>query len=274
MATFNPVPTAFQTIPWFNTAPFVTGYEWAYVSATVFSLAPGGARAYSTDVVALQSTLEINTTEKIFVDVSTVGVNGCWPLPLSFFTADTVLPVYVLEDSSGGNATAAVVATGNNFLPPGVLPTGYDSWRRVASIYINHTTDELYAMTQYGSNDVRRYQLAAPLTALSGGAADTATAIVLNSGALPVPTYAIEVIGNLSFTPGTVGDSTMLNDTATATGQVILQPSAQAIETIPYSIAPSLVSGAPTIYYTNSTTGGATTVTVSGWVESLALNIV
>ena len=217
-----------------------------------------------------------NGVYEVTVDVSTVGANGCYPVSIASLglTNNTVFPVYVLSNSSGGDNenTAVVVATGNNFLPP-----NYDSFRRIGWAFIAYSTGYLLPYVQSGHQTERLYILQDPVTVLSAGAATTKTTLDLTStvGLVP-PNRNVEVVLNVEITPNA------------ADGYVVLEPSLLTSGSLPPtqifgSVAghknssmvrmiatPNASTGDANISYFVDNSSSASTINLVGFVDSLS----
>ena len=170
MAYFIPAPTQFSAIPYYGTAPGVSGYRMSVTGNTTFTVAPGYARSMINDWAIVFPSGQPNEPALLTVDISTVGLNGCYPvsIPSLGLTANTVFPVYVLSNSSGGDnqETAVVVATNNNF-----LPATYDSFRRIGWAFVAYSTSYLIPFVQSGHDTERQYLFQDPVVAVSSGSA-------------------------------------------------------------------------------------------------------
>lgn len=207
MATYVPAPT-FQHIPVYSSDAFVNGYRLAITGNTTFTLSPGGARAFGSDLVIQYPGVIPNLPSVITVDISTTGLGGCFPNSIASLglTHKTMFPVYVIMQSSGTTggslnplvAPSAIVATGNNFLPQG----GWDAYRRVGWVYVDNSTGYAIPMIQSGHGVDRQYVLQDPFVAVSAGAATSQTVVDLtaNDGPIP-PNRNSAVYLNVEITP-------------------------------------------------------------------------
>lgn len=162
------------SVPFYGSNPFLEGYEltitptatptWTF-GGTQFTLNPGAARDFTSDYVIAYNPYSVSgLPAQIAVDLNNTGPGGCYPTAFQYIhivsTAEA-LAVYVIGDSTGVNVTSAIVATGNNFLPP-----GYNKWRRVGSVVLSASTKQLVQLTQTGSGREREY---VSLQRLTGG---------------------------------------------------------------------------------------------------------
>lgn len=180
----QPTDPRISTTPYFGSAPGVSGYHLDFISATQCFLNPGYARAFNNDFAITFSTNEYGKPEYILIDIDVLGAGGCYPNAMSSLVLanKTVMGVYVIGDSTGKLETNAVIATGNNF-----LPAGYDTFRRVALVYIDNTTNQLIKWIQAGLGNDKQYTLQDPVSALAAGTATTYTLIDLTAGDGVVP---------------------------------------------------------------------------------------
>lgn len=277
MAYFIPAPTAFPTVPDYSSPAAVMGYNLTIASTTTFTLSAGYARAlcngfgiaYPGNVAGLPSSLT--------VDITDLGANGCYPVLISdIVTSDfTVYGVYVIGDSSGANTTAAVVATGNNF-----LPDGYDVFRRVGLVYIDDTTDTLISWSQSGNGNDKTYVLADPYVALSAGAATTFTAINLTSTDAPImPDANVEVLLNVSITPNAADgyvcvEPGLLTAASVSPAQIFGSVAAKKNSaTVSMTAMPNATTGVANIKYLVDNAGSASTINVIGFTDSLGASL-
>jgi hypothetical protein len=192
MAYLIPSPTAFPTVPNYSSYAGVTGFKMSVPTTTSLTLSPGYARASTNDYAITYPTNQPNVPSVITINTNVTGPNGCYPVPLSQtgITSPTVFGVYVIARSSGttdgslNNAitTAAVIATGNNFLPP-----GYDVYRRIGLVYVNNAGFVIIPWIQTGDDNERLYTLQNGVAELAAGAAIAYTTVDLTSAAGVIP---------------------------------------------------------------------------------------
>jgi len=190
MATFIPAPSSsdFSTVPSFESAPFVSGFELAVTGNTTLTVQPGMARALTSSQVIAFPSYSASIPGSVTVDISTVGQNGCSPVSISSLglTYNTLFPLYVCFDSSGtavnssnssvsGPGFCFVVATGNNF-----LPEGFDSFRRIGWVPVSQATGYVLKFAQQGNGNEREYLYQDPVTLLTAGNATTPTEVKLS----------------------------------------------------------------------------------------------
>jgi hypothetical protein len=199
LAPALPHPTFFPmfnngtfSVPNYGSNPFLEGFELTITpttsptwlsGGTQFTLNPGAARDFTSDFVISYNPYSISgLPAKISVDLNNTGPGGCYPIAFQYVNIVAVseaLAVYVIGDSTGVNVTSAIVATGNNFLPP-----GYNKWRRVGTVLISNTTKQLIQVTQTGSGREREYVSLQRLTGAGYGPTLFFT-IPLSNGAFP-----------------------------------------------------------------------------------------
>ncbi len=282
MSFFIPVPTGFSTVPAYQSNPFVSGLNMAVTGDTTFTMSPGACRALTNNYVLQFPSYSPNVPGNVTVDISTQGLNGCYPSSIASLSlaSNTVFPVYAVANSSGtatvpgaasnGPLTAFVVATGNNFLPPNM-----DMFRRVAWVYVDYSTGEIIPWDQFGQGTERTYLLQDPVTALSGGVADTPTAIDLtnNSGVGVVPPSVVSVNLNLSLTGTAVASYLYVEPTGLTAGSVTPTQLVTPTASEPLAANMSLLTGLNTSgdssinYWVDS--GSSATILVAGFTESL-----
>lgn len=258
MAYFIPNPTEFSSIPNLGTYAFVQGLEITTSGATTFTVAPGSARDLTTDWVMSFLPNQGGNGSLIEVDVTKVGVNGCYPfspIDLNIFY-NTIYGVYLIGNSSGTNQdVAVVVATGDNFLPP-----GYNTYRRIGLIYIEGTSypgnvlGNINPILQSGSGNDRMYQLqTSRITISTTGTTTSYQQVLLSDQNKPVPPI-----------PGTICNFTWRFSALTAGDLLIF--SADGIDDLTASPRPfvGMVSDVSATVQQAGTTSFAITVSPDG----------
>jgi len=191
----------------FSSASWVNGFEMNMVDQitgiTSFTIAPGSCRALTSDfVISYDPSSGTNLPPLITVDTTSVGINGCYPHPLSALalTNTTVFCVYAVANSSGvgipvGQPTmGVVVATSDAFLPP-----NYDSYFRIGLIAINVNTT-IRPWVQVGSGAARYYNLSQPYNITTTVPLTlTAYDLTINNGPVP-PRHQGTVKTNVTLT--------------------------------------------------------------------------
>lgn len=283
MAYFIPAPTAFPVVPDFSSNPFVTGFELAVTGNFTFTVQPGAARALTSDFVIEYPSFIPNLPAVITADVSTVGLNGCFPHSIaSLGLADhTMFGVYIIANSAGTTggslnsniAPAVVVATGNNF-----LPAGYDVFRRIGYVLIDDANGHLIFMEQSGRGNDRQYHLNAGPLAVSAGNATIATSLDLTAGDGVVPPGAgqnvilgLVINGNAANaylrvypTGNTVGNGTAGLITPVATQTLAAEGE--------LNVGVNNIGNASIDYLVNNA-GTTATIVVNGFVDSLGADL-
>lgn len=210
------------SVPYYGSNPFLEGFEltitptaspvWTY-GGTQFTLNPGAARDFTSDyVITYNPYVNSVLSSKISVDLNNTGPGGCYPVAFQYLnivnTAEA-LAVYVIADSTGVNVTSAIVATGNNFLPP-----GYNKWRRVGTILLTGLTGQLLQVTQTGSGREREYVSLQRLTGAGYGPTVFFT-IPLSNGTFPwsspMATHVLHRMDFASSAPTDYGVVTAFN---------------------------------------------------------------
>lgn len=288
MSTYLPAPSAFATVPSYESSPFVSGFEMAVTGNTTLTVQPGMCRALTSSQVIAYPSFSASVPGVVVVDVSTTGPNGCWPIPLANMGLGlfTQLPVYACFDSAGttrnpanpsvsGPGFCIVVATGNNFLPP-----GFDAFRRIGWVYINDDTLNLINMIQSGHGDLRTYILQDGVQVVSSNDTDQ-TVVNLSSGDLPVPAGSIrKVLLNAVIAPNAAGGYICVepgNATAGSVapaqvfGSVASQPNSSMIEMIS---TPNASTGDAEVKYFVDNAGSTGTLTVIGFEDSLGNTLI
>jgi hypothetical protein len=290
MAYFIPNPTAFSVIPDFSSAPAVSGFHLDFISTTQMFLNPGYARAFGSDFPIVYPSIVPNAPSYILLDTTVVGAGGCFPFAISDMTlaSNTVFGIYVIAKSSGTTDgslnpsvnVSAVIATGDNFLPP-----GYDAFRRVALCYVDSSTNLLIKWIQSGFSNDRQYMAQDAVRVLTAGNATTYTLIDLTTGnGIVPPGHANYAELTLSLNPAVVGDelevtASVLTPGTLAAVSLVGNVASQTIQTtgeIVCGIAGGNVFATNTnaaINYKVTNVGDVANIWVSGFTDSLGNNL-
>ena len=267
-------------VPDLQSDPFITGFNYQYLTATTFSISPGAARAYTSDFVIQYPATLPGLPSSIIVDTTTIGAGGCYPISaaLAAPTNDTSFGIYAIGKSSGttdgslnNNVSASVVvATGNNF-----LPAGYDSWRRIGTVYITAGTNNQILMFQDGFDLNRNYSLQSFVPIVTGGASTSLALVDVSAVEGPCNPFFTSQVGiQTVFTPAAAGNQISFAPSNVTGGNTVRfagQVAAVAIiET--FNMTPSIVSGDAAIYY--AVTAGTMNAHVNGFQESLGLQAI
>jgi hypothetical protein len=171
MAFFGPSPVTFPSSPYFGSDAFVSGLELNVVNLNQFTIAGGACRDLLSDYVISFDPVALGQ-EFLLCDVSTVGPGGCFPRNILTVSTqyNTTFCVYIIANKSGTTdgsksgvvSPAIIVATGNEFLPP-----GYNAYRRIGYIYIKGSLTNsppqpqgsILPWLQSGSGNERLYTL-------------------------------------------------------------------------------------------------------------------
>jgi len=293
MAYLIPSPSAtsgITTVPDFSSAAGVSGFHLDFISTTRMFLRPGYARAFANDFPITYPGNVANTDPVIFLDTTVVGAGGCWPTAIPDLTlaSNTVFGIYVIAKSSGTTGgslnpavnVSAVIATGNDFLPP-----GYDVFRRVGLCYVDSGTGLLIKWIQAGTSNDREYMVQDAVPVLTGGSATVATVLDLTAGnGVVMPGHANYAQLTLSLTPSVAGQVLSVQPSVltagtlapvTLIGNVASQPIEVNAEIV-CGIAGSDVFATNTnaaIKYNVSNAGAVASIWVTGFTDSLGNNL-
>ena len=277
-----------SSVPFYGSNPFLEGFEltitptpspaWTF-GGTQFTLNPGSARDFTSDFVIAYNPYSISgLPAQITVDLNNTGPGGCYPKAFEYIHLvgqSEALAVYVIGDSSGVNVTSAIVATDNNFLPP-----GYDKWRRVGTILVVAATRQLMQITQRGSGREREYVSLQRITGASYGPTTFFT-IQLSCGTLPWSSPMVtDVLHRLSFTASDPSDYAAITafNFATATTALpftIQSPVGSGTLIEQYWIPVGKDALNHNIQYVTVVGAGPTLETAQmGWRESMGLQLV
>lgn len=286
MTVLVPVPSATNaTIPDYSSAPFVAGYNLKITGNTTFTLSAGCARAFNSGFVIEYPAYLPAAPAFLTCDISTVGLGGCYPNSIASLGLATnqTFGVYVIAQSSGTTGGSlnpvvlpqVVVATGNNF-----LPAGYDAFKRVGYVSVNHSTSHLISMQQFGNGNERTYVFADPIVGVSAGASTTPAIIDLTSGDGLIPGFKnIEVLLNVQITPAAAGGYVSVEPGSltaaslapiTVYGSVASVVNSAFVETI---ATPNATTGDANIQYFVNTGASAATINVVGFVDSIGFHV-
>src|SRR5574338_221510 len=192
------------SVPDMGSNPFVTGLNITVTDDTKFTVSPGAARALTNDFVIEFPTNPLTGPALLTCDISRVGANAAYPKSISSLNLanNTLMGVYIIAKSSGTTSgstnpiisPAVVVATDDNFLPP-----GYDVYRRIGYVVVISATGYLMKMTQSGNGNDRTYMANTAVVALNAGSATVATTLDLgaNDGIIPSKPNMQVIFGTL-----------------------------------------------------------------------------
>ena len=86
MAYFIPAPTAFPFVPDMSSPAGVMGFNLKVISTPQFTLSAGYARAQANGWGIQYPSNEAGLPSFLTGDITTVGVNGCYPILMSTIT--------------------------------------------------------------------------------------------------------------------------------------------------------------------------------------------
>ena len=281
MAYFLPSPTNFSSLPFLGSNAFVSGLEMNVISMTQFTINPGAARDLISDFVISFSPYSAGGTPVLTVDVSTRGLNGCYPyLPNDLNQSiNIVYPVYIVGNTAGNVNTAIIVATGDEFLPPTM-----NAYRRIGWIYINSATSAfpgtIDAWTQSGSGNDRSYVLTNQRHRLISGTQTGFTSFSLTSGSgvengVVPPKPNVTVFCTAYMTVVSAGTGANISYTSASQSFIspiyIRNPVITLTTSYPFTTIASQdpVTGDSILYYQVTTSGNVLSVDNSGFVDSL-----
>jgi hypothetical protein len=286
MTTFAPVPTATNaTIPDYSSVPFVAGFRLNITGNTTFTLSAGCARAFNSGFVIEYPAYLPAAPAFLTCDISTVGLGGCYPNSIASLglAANQTFGVYVIAQSSGTTGGSlnpvvlpqVVVATGNNF-----LPAGYDAFKRVGYVSVNHSTSYLISMQQSGNGNERTYVFADPIVALSAGASTTPAIIDLTASSGLIPGFKhIDVLLNVEITPAAADGYVCIEPgslTAASVSPVQIFGSVAAHKNSSYvqmTATPNATTGNANLQYFVDNGSSASTINVVGFVDSFGFEV-
>ncbi len=199
----------------FGSGIFVQGFIPVFFTSdnkVLFSV--GSCRAMKTDWVINYNAGIPNAPGLITVDANTIGVNGCYPRPLSAVVPVSgyqFVGVYAVGDASGKNIPGLVIATSIDTatiaLGQDLLPPGYDQFNLIGFVVVD-STGTLMPYVQGGVLSRRRvtFRDAIPL-------------LVNGNSVTPAQVFAPELFGfppasaffRYSFTPAAAGNVVQIN---------------------------------------------------------------
>jgi hypothetical protein len=177
------------TIPIVNAGlKYVTGLRLSWTSNTVMSVASGQARNSSNvNDITLSAAQTITTT-----------VSGAGGVDTGTIANSTFYGVYVVGDSTGYEATTAVISAD---LTTPLLPAGYDMYRRIGYVKTNGSAQFL-EFRQDGLDASRwMWYDVAIATNITAGASATFAAVDASAGLPGLTAFASEVNILALFTP-------------------------------------------------------------------------
>lgn len=283
MATFIPAPS-FSAVPSYQSSPYVSGFGIAVTGNTTLTVQPGMARALASSFDIAFSSFSAGVPGVTTVDVSTVGLNGCYPVSIASLglTHNTLFPVYVVANASGTSVNPAspsvstsvpgyIVATGNNF-----LPAGMNAYKRIGWVAVAHSSGNLIVMTQVGNNLERKYFLQDPVAVLATGSATAQTVLDLTANDGLVPSgMNVEVMLNLEVSPNGAAGYLCVEAGNVTAGSIAPTQLFGSVASVKSSCVASVVAtpnastGNANIQYFVDNSGSVATINLIGFVDSL-----
>ena len=276
-----PAPKTFSTTPNYSSNPFVSGLEFTALSDTTFSIAPGAARALTSDFIIQYPSYSPNQPGFIPVDITTVGLNGCFPNSIASVSIPSgilILSIYLVAASSGyqinyiSTSPGIIVCTGNDFLPP-----GYDSYRRIGFVCIQ-PAKTILPWAQSGSSMDRVYRLSSQRNTLFNGSSLTYAAVDLtnnntgpNNGIVP-PKNNVEVLIETYVTTTVAGNGAFLSHVnVNGADTWIFNPVVGPKMGVPMRVmaGQNPTTGASVIYYKVQNAGNLFSFDTSGFIDTL-----
>lgn len=266
-------------VPDYSIDPFVAGLSLKITGLTTFTLSPGSAKAFSSNnVIQFNPMLTPGFGPTLNLDISTTGPLGCFPVPLSQFNfsgVNVAFGVYIIGDTGGIAKTTAIIATGDNF-----LPTGYNVWRKIGTVYVNNSTLQLYPLAQEGYSNERKYTANEHFPGTTYG--PTSFFIIPLGVAGPCSAqFATDAIYQRIFIPNAVTDyaalSTLNSGTVADLSYLIQSPAAgagaQMADEVEIPIGVD-VNGNAAIYVSVVGAGAQLIARQIGWKESMGLQAI
>lgn len=270
-------------VPNYSSDAGVSGYHLDFISTTQMFLNPGFARAFGSDFGISYPGNVPSNSPYILLDTTVTGAGGCYPKLVADMALanDTVFGIYVIAKSSGTTNgslnpavnVSAVIATGDDFLPP-----GYDVFRRVALCYVNSATGLLIKWIQAGEGSDKQYLLQDSVAAVTAGTSVTDVTLDLTSGDGVIPPgHANYAQLNISLVAGAAGRSVSVAPTVlTSVGLpplTFVAPVATetnwATEIVCGVVGSVFANGNAAIKYKVSNVAAAATISVVGFTDSL-----
>lgn len=169
--------------------------------------------------------------------------NGVYGLDTGTFAASKIYCVYLIGDTTNVHTTATITSLGQN--GPTAMPSGYNRWRFIGSIFSNAST-QLYHMVYTGSGPVKDVLIdfASDSTILSSGNATSQTSIGILPNFLPNNDTISKVKFQAQFFPGIATDYARVmpfNFNAVVTGApVVIGSGVSSVNFLtPFEVIPS-----------------------------------
>ena len=257
-------------------APYISGLKLAYGTTTTFTMASGSCTdSTASNIITVDSAVTLTST--------TVGVGG---LDTGTLAASTLYYVYAIgnsysydaqpgsEDSSstGGVGTFVNPSPGTavfSLTAPAtgpLLPTNYDMFRYVGSVYVNSSSN-FVNFVQVGNGTAREMWYDVAISALTGGSSATYASVSL---ANIVPASVVKVNVLATFTPTAASNALQLlpYGSSASVGYAVLSGSVAAVATeANMSLPTGLNSSVPYIQY--KVAGSSTSLAIVSYSDQL-----
>jgi hypothetical protein len=234
---------------------YINNLKLAYGSATTLTMGVGQAKDS-----ANQFDMFLNTG--VTINAAVNGLNG---LDTGSLGNNKTYYIYLIADAAGYNVTGALMSLSATApqLPAGANPSGY-SLTRIVGTWLTDGSGNLLKGYYSGNGNLRTFWYDTSVSVLSGGTAQTLTAIDLTTAVPAIDNTPVLI--NVSYTPATAGDYVSFapfGSTATVLPNVSSVVAAKA-QTGQLKVISKLSTSAK-ILYINSAASGATTVLVSSY---------
>lgn len=290
MAYFQPKQSSLNStdFPDYSSSDFVTGLKMTHTSNTTFTISSGAAKAYNSNFIIAMPASNPETAFSVTVNTDMLGAFGCYPhLPaIAAPTHNTSFGVYILGNTKGTTngsrvssntiSPTVIVATGDNFLLP-----GYDTYRRIGTVWFTAGTNHLIYTNVTGCNNTRNYSLNNAVPIVVSQAPTIYTLVDLGSATnnLPCsPVLTTKLSLGITYTP-TVASNT-LNIVPDIAPTVIVptidirgQVDGVLLRTV-CDMVPGINLGDVSFWYKTSAGSDVVTIYLIGWQEDLSLSAI
>lgn len=172
---------------------YANNLQLSWASTTTLSIAAGQARDSTNNMdITLSAATTLNG-----------AVNGANGLDTGALANATWYAIHLIGSSTNTEQPALIAST--SATAP-LMPTGYDSFRRIGWVLTDGSAHFLKVYV-YGNSNLRKYFWDAVITELSAGAATTYADVNMASSVAPTANLAIL---NWSLIPATAGNATLL----------------------------------------------------------------
>lgn len=242
-----------QNFPLSYRSPLVvTGLNVSVASNTTLTIAAGYAK--DSDNI-----IDIKLASAATLNAATTGADG---LDTGSLANSTMYYLYLITDTV--NKRVATLLSASSSAP--LMPYGYDG-KLLIAFALTDGSAHFLPMVQTGYYNEKWYRWGTMISVVSGGSANTDTAVDCSAA---VPAVAqVEIFIYADFTPATANDYATVKYYLATDGDKIIGSVASKANSNSFIVPSVLVTGVPKVEYCNSAASGSTNVLVTGFKHTI-----